>query len=125
MFKTTKQALAWYANFRKGPKPPRHTYKPQVRSTARADSDAWITMAGVLRAVSIQKGVSLDLLMRWATTSDDGFSSSGKLTGAVAELRRQLEAKGLVEAKIKPTACADHVFVDLNTGKEIRTKRAT
>ena len=125
MWKTTKDAVGWYANFRRGPKQPKHSYKPQVRTTAKADSETWIAMAGVLHEVSVRKGVSLELLMRWATTADEGFSVDGKLSGALGELRKALEAKGFVEPRARPVACTDHWFEDLNTGERIRTKRAS
>ena len=124
-WKTVKDAVGWYANFRKGPKAPKQTFKPQNRSTVRADSEDWIAIAGIIHRVSVDKGISLELLLRWATTADEGFAVDGPLSGALGELARRLEDRGYIEAKAKPVDCEDNYFVDLNSGRLLRTKRAT
>ena len=64
------------------------------------------------------------MLLRWATTSDEGHTPDGKLGAALSDLRSELEAAGLIDPRVEPAKCEDHWFQDLNTGEWLRTKRS-
>ena len=120
-----KQAVGFYANFRKGPQVAQQKLAPRSDPSPKADANDWIAMAGVIADVCRRHRLDLGLLLRWATTSDGATSTDGPLGRALADLRGGLESKGLIDPPVKPAECEDHWFVDLNTGQRMRTKRLT
>lgn len=80
-------------------------------------------MAGVIADVCRRHRLDLVVLLRWATTSDGAAPIDGPLGRALADLRRGLESKGLIDPPVRPAECEDYWFQDLDTGEWMRTKR--
>ena len=122
-FQGMKQAIGFYAAFRKGPQVAQQKLAPRVESSPRGDADDWIRMAGIIARVRHRHSVGLPVLLRWATTADGAHAIDGKLGAALADLRDELELAGLVDPKVEAVECEDHEWVDINTGRKYRSKR--
>lgn len=123
-FQSVKAALGYYFAFRRGPRLAQQQLAPRIQSSAHVDADDWIKMAKIITAVSHRSGVGRSVLLRWAGSSDGAVEIDGKLGAALADLRVELERAGLVDPKVEPVKCEDHEWVDLNTGRVYRSKRA-
>jgi hypothetical protein len=125
-FSSVKHALGWYVARRKGPAKLR-AFNAADKATKTAFIDntmIQITIAQLLHSKEPTglaldpRGKDLAKLLEWASTSDDAGIEVDQVI--VGELGTLLEEAGLLERVVPPQG-GYHEFVDLNTGRKMRT----
>jgi hypothetical protein len=88
-----------------------------------ADEETYLEITGIVAEICNWHGVKVDLATRWASQTD-GSVGHAKLGAVLGDLRQELESRGLLDKRVTPTPCETHEWVDENTGRVYRTKRA-
>jgi hypothetical protein len=119
MFGSVKSALGWYATRRKGGRLAQLEVGERVQEAPIIAEEQHRQIADTLS--SCTPGVR-NLLIDWADRSDYAVHLGPMASRELRRVARELRFKGLVARKVVAVKVEERVFVDLNTGEEIKTK---
>lgn len=122
-FGSVKAALGFAANHRKGPRMASLRLQPLVQNSPKIDRTEWVALVAILTDACAETGADREKLLAFGVAKDGTVPVEGSMGAAMAILRRELEAAGLLSPKVVPVPSESYEFVDENSGEVIRTKR--
>lgn len=122
-FRSAKQAIGYYGARRQGPRMAGLRVGPPTSSSSSETHATHVRIGSVLSRACASRE-QLERLVEWSRTADEGGPGLTRGDrGALDVVRDLLDEMGLLEEPIRPMALEDVEFVDLETGRAMRTRR--